>query len=57
MAIAMDNEKRCEDCGTVNVPDSKFCKECGGQLPGVAIDASIDARIKKAIPGSGLYFM
>ncbi len=29
----MSTQKKCHQCGKINLPDDKFCKECGIELP------------------------
>lgn len=32
----MENHDRCPSCGALVLPDERFCRQCGAQLPGTA---------------------
>ncbi len=41
---------RCPNCGTVNTPDSKFCRECGTALREPAVQTSEEAPVAAREP-------
>ncbi|MFX0135994.1 MAG: zinc-ribbon domain-containing protein [Candidatus Hodarchaeota archaeon] len=49
----MSAQKKCPQCGNINLPDDKFCKECGTELPEYsAEDFVIIEHLKGSLYGS-----
>ncbi len=49
----MSTQKKCPQCGKINLPDDKFCKECGTELPEYsAEDFVIIEHLKGSLYGS-----